>query len=182
MLTCIWSNRSYAILRGELAAVGVRHPGQSAIDMLSLDRPAIEWASLARGLELSCGKSESLDEFKRAFEAGLQADGPFLIEVVLCQSKIPEGAGSSSGIMRFAIRNGVRSRHRDGRWPECSCVLDSTRNRVHASPGLTIGRFPSFLKRHFAINPLRERTDHASHRIAGGGHSCLFTDRSRPCL
>ena len=41
VLTCIWSNRSYAILRNELTAVGVQEPGQSAIDMLSLDRPAM---------------------------------------------------------------------------------------------------------------------------------------------
>lgn len=83
VLTCIWSNRSYAILRGELAAVGVKEPGRSAIDMLSLDRPSIDWVRLAEGFGIEARRVETLGDFARAFRDGLQADGPFLIEVVL---------------------------------------------------------------------------------------------------
>jgi thiamine pyrophosphate-dependent acetolactate synthase large subunit-like protein len=83
VLTCIWSNRTYAILRGELAAVGVRQPGRSAIDMLSLDRPAIDWVKLARGFGVEARRVETLEDFTRTFQAGLQAQGPYLIEVML---------------------------------------------------------------------------------------------------
>jgi acetolactate synthase-1/2/3 large subunit len=83
VLTCIWSNRSYAILRGELAAVGVERPGRSATDMLSLDRPAIDWIALARGFGVEARRAESVEELASAFAAGLRAEGPFLIEVVL---------------------------------------------------------------------------------------------------
>jgi acetolactate synthase-1/2/3 large subunit len=83
VLTCIWSNRSYAILRNELTAVGVQQPGQSAIDMLSLDRPAIDWVRLAQGLGVDARRVETVEDFSRIFQAGLAADGPFLIEVVL---------------------------------------------------------------------------------------------------
>jgi acetolactate synthase-1/2/3 large subunit len=83
VLTCIWSNRSYAILRGELAAVGVAEPGRSANDMLSLDRPAVDWVNLARGFGVEARRAESLEGFIQAFQAGLRADGPFLIEVAL---------------------------------------------------------------------------------------------------
>jgi acetolactate synthase-1/2/3 large subunit len=83
VLTCIWSNRSYAILRGELAAVGVATPGRSANDMLSLDRPDIDWVALSRGFGVEARRVETLASFAAAFQAGLAADGPFLIEVVL---------------------------------------------------------------------------------------------------
>jgi acetolactate synthase-1/2/3 large subunit len=82
ILTCIWSNRSYAILRGELSAVGARNPGPRALDMLSLDNPAIDWVSLARGFGLEARRVSTVREFVEAFRDGLRP-GPFLIEVVL---------------------------------------------------------------------------------------------------
>jgi acetolactate synthase-1/2/3 large subunit len=48
--TLIMNNRSYAILRGELANVGAQNVGPKAIDMLSLDRPDIDWVPLARAM------------------------------------------------------------------------------------------------------------------------------------
>ena len=37
----VFANRAYRILQGELTNVGVQNPGPRAIDMLTLDRPAI---------------------------------------------------------------------------------------------------------------------------------------------
>ncbi len=82
VLTCIWSNRSYAILRGELSAVGARNPGPAALNMLSLDQPAIDWVSVARGFGIDARRVSSIREFADVFEAALRP-GPFLIEVVL---------------------------------------------------------------------------------------------------
>src|SRR5882672_8160804 len=83
VLTVIWANRSYAILRGELAAVGARNPGRKALDMLSLDNPALDWVSLAKGLGVEGKRVTTIDAFADAFRAGLKIRGPFLIEVVI---------------------------------------------------------------------------------------------------
>jgi acetolactate synthase I/II/III large subunit len=83
VLTVIWANRSYAILRGELANVGAENPGPKALDMLSLSNPAIDWTSLARGLGVEACRVETIEDFVKAFQGGLAATGPFLIEVVL---------------------------------------------------------------------------------------------------
>jgi acetolactate synthase-1/2/3 large subunit len=82
VLTLIFANRSYEILKGELAGVGA-NPGPKAHDMLSLDRPALDWVSLARGMGVEAARAETPDALARAFRAGLDAPGPYLIEVVL---------------------------------------------------------------------------------------------------
>jgi acetolactate synthase-1/2/3 large subunit len=82
VLTCIWANRSYAILTGELAGVGA-DPGPKALDMLSLERPTLDWVHLARGMGVEATRVETPDAFARAIRAGLAASGPYLVEVVL---------------------------------------------------------------------------------------------------
>ena len=81
-LTLIWANRSYAILKAELAGVGA-NPGRKALDMLSLDDPPIDWVSLARGFGVDAERVEDLPGFLRGLHAGLSRRGPFLLEVVL---------------------------------------------------------------------------------------------------
>jgi len=83
VLTVIWANRSYAILRGELANVGARNPGRKALDMLSLDNPALDWVSLAKGMGVEGKRVTTIDAFADAFRAALTMRGPFLIEVVI---------------------------------------------------------------------------------------------------
>ncbi|MBU2090116.1 MAG: acetolactate synthase large subunit, partial [Alphaproteobacteria bacterium] len=61
VVTLIFSNRSYAILRGELANVGALNPGPKALDMLSLANPDINWVSLARGLGLEATRVETAE-------------------------------------------------------------------------------------------------------------------------
>jgi acetolactate synthase I/II/III large subunit len=79
----VFANRSYAILRSELARVGAAAPGKKAQDMLSLDRPALDWLSLARGHGVEAGRATSLEEFYFEMKRGLDSDGPYLVEVVL---------------------------------------------------------------------------------------------------
>ena len=45
----VFANHAYRILRGEFADVGAGAPGWRATDMLTLDRPALDWCALARG-------------------------------------------------------------------------------------------------------------------------------------
>lgn len=79
----VFANRAYRILQGELTNVGVQNPGPRAVDMLSLDRPAIDWTSMAKSLGVDSSRAENCDELARALRHGLATDGPYLIELVL---------------------------------------------------------------------------------------------------
>lgn len=82
VLNIVWSNRTYNILKGELAKVGA-NPGRKALEMMSLEDPNLDWISLARGMGVDGRKVENADEFAAAMRDGLAERGPFLIEVVL---------------------------------------------------------------------------------------------------
>jgi acetolactate synthase-1/2/3 large subunit len=81
--TLIMNNRSYAILRGELANVGAQNVGPKAIAMLSLDRPDIDWMALARSMGVEAFRATTIGELNRALQACLASRGPKLIDVVL---------------------------------------------------------------------------------------------------
>ena len=78
----VFANRAYNILRGELAAVGAGVPGQRATDMLTLDRPNLDWQSMARGHGVEAGQATTLDELATQLKRGLASSGPYLIELV----------------------------------------------------------------------------------------------------
>jgi len=79
----VFANRSYNILRGELVNVGAGAPGQRATDMLTLDRPDLDWQALARGHGVEAGQATTLDELITQMRRGLASSGPYLIEVLL---------------------------------------------------------------------------------------------------
>lgn len=79
----IFANRTYQILRGELANVGAGAPGPRATDMLTIGRPDIDWVALARGMGLEASRVASIGEFGRQMQRSLQLGGPSLIEVAL---------------------------------------------------------------------------------------------------
>ncbi len=81
--TVILSNRSYAILQGEMRNVGVEQPGPVGRDMMSLDRPALDWPALAKGLGVEAVATDDAGQFARLLAHGLATPGPFLIEAVL---------------------------------------------------------------------------------------------------
>ncbi|AGT09779.1 acetolactate synthase large subunit [Paracoccus aminophilus] len=78
--TLLLNNRKYAILLGEYAKVGA-NPGQTAFDMLSLDRPAIDWAGLAQSFGVRGVAVETLEALHAALAEALAHDGPMLIDV-----------------------------------------------------------------------------------------------------
>lgn len=83
VLTVVWANRSYAILRHELTNVGARNPGRKALDMLSLGNPDLDWVSMAKGMGVEGVRVETIDDFAKAFRGGAARRGPFLIEVAI---------------------------------------------------------------------------------------------------
>ncbi len=83
VLTVLFSNRSYAILEGELRGVKAPEPGSKASQMLSLGNPDLNWVQLAGGMGVEAGRATSADEFVAQLRRGLAADGPYLIEVMV---------------------------------------------------------------------------------------------------
>lgn len=79
----VLANRSYRILTGELAAMGAGTPGQRAKDMLNLDRPDLDWVSLAKGHGVEAGRAATLDEFAAELQRGFARKGPYLVELVI---------------------------------------------------------------------------------------------------
>ncbi|WP_121060447.1 acetolactate synthase large subunit [Chachezhania antarctica] len=83
VVVILLSNRRYAILRGELKAVGAEAPGRNAQRMLDLDQPAIDWVSLANGMGVEAARVETVDALADRLAAATAAKGPFLIELMI---------------------------------------------------------------------------------------------------
>jgi acetolactate synthase-1/2/3 large subunit len=81
--TIIFANRNYQILRGEFAGVGAGEPGRRAIDMLSIDRPTLDWVSLAKGMGVAGRSVTTAEAFSAALDEANAQKGPCLIEVVM---------------------------------------------------------------------------------------------------
>ena len=79
----IFANRAYRILQGEYAGVGAGRPGPRAQDLFSLERPALDWVSIARGLGVDARQVSDLGALAAALRHGFAANGPFLIEALL---------------------------------------------------------------------------------------------------
>ena len=80
--TIILANRKYAILLAELAGVGA-NPGRTALDMLDLSNPSLDWCKLANGMGVPAARATSLDELNTHLAASLDRPGPFLIELLI---------------------------------------------------------------------------------------------------
>lgn len=83
IVTVVFSNRAYAILRNEMRNVGVNSYGRNAQRMLDLDGPDLDWCSLAKGLGVEAGRATTIEAFTKLFEGALSRKGPFLIEAVI---------------------------------------------------------------------------------------------------
>jgi acetolactate synthase-1/2/3 large subunit len=83
VVTLVFANRKYQILRNEMANVGVEHVGERAGQLLDLDRPTLDWVSVARGFGVPAERAETVEELSAAFARALAAQGPALVEVVL---------------------------------------------------------------------------------------------------
>jgi acetolactate synthase I/II/III large subunit len=81
--TILLNNRSYAILKQELVNFGAEEAGRRALDMMELDRPALDWVCLARGMGVEAEHATTVEELDRQFAASLRSEGPYLIDLVL---------------------------------------------------------------------------------------------------
>ena len=80
--TVMLSNRKYAILQGEYRNVGAE-PGRTALAMMDLDDPALDWVRLANGMGVEAARAETLERCADLLAQSFARPGPFLVEVVL---------------------------------------------------------------------------------------------------
>jgi acetolactate synthase-1/2/3 large subunit len=80
--TVILSNRRYNILIGEYAKVGAT-PGRTAMAMLDLTDPALNWVSLANGMGVEAAQATTLEQCADLMQQSFRQSGPFLIELVI---------------------------------------------------------------------------------------------------
>lgn len=83
VLTIVLANRSYAVLRFEIARVGAQVDEQLAGSLLDIDRPDIDWVALAKGLGVEAVRVTTAEAFDDVLVASLRQRGPRLIEAVL---------------------------------------------------------------------------------------------------
>ncbi len=79
----IWANRTYQILKGEFNNVGAGSPGHKARDMLDIDRPDLDWVSMAQGMGVPATRVNDCAGLTAQIQRGLSTEGPTLIEAVL---------------------------------------------------------------------------------------------------
>jgi acetolactate synthase-1/2/3 large subunit len=79
VINVVFANRRYAILQGELAAVGAQ-PGPASKELFDLSRPEIRWTKLAEGMGVEAARVETLEAFADVFASACTKRGPFLIE------------------------------------------------------------------------------------------------------
>ena len=80
--TVVLSNRKYQILIGEYFAVGA-NPGRTAMDMLDLGNPNLDWLRIAQGLGVEAASATTLEECADLMSQSFRRPGPFLIELAI---------------------------------------------------------------------------------------------------
>lgn len=80
VLTVIFSNGGYKILKGEMVNVGARDWGARAERLLSVVEPGIDYVRLAQGMGVEAAVATTTEEFARLMRHACRHDGPFLID------------------------------------------------------------------------------------------------------
>ena len=78
--TVILSNRKYQILIGEYGNVGA-NPGPTAMNMLDLGNPDLDFVKLANGMGVEAAKCATLEDCAALMQHSFKRAGPFLIEL-----------------------------------------------------------------------------------------------------
>ena len=78
----IFANRKYAILLHELANVGA-NPGPTALNMLNLSNPDLEWVKLAEGMGVAGAQANNMEQLNELLAGSLNRSGPFVIELLI---------------------------------------------------------------------------------------------------
>jgi acetolactate synthase-1/2/3 large subunit len=80
--TILLANRKYNILIGEYENVGAL-PGPTAMSMLDLSNPDLDWVRLANGMGVEAAHATTLEQCADLMKQSFRQDGPFLIELLI---------------------------------------------------------------------------------------------------
>lgn len=80
--TILLNNRSYRILIGEYANVGAT-PGPTAMGMLDLGTPPLNWVQLANGMGVEAAQAATMEACSDLLRYSFTQNGPFLIELMI---------------------------------------------------------------------------------------------------
>ncbi|MEK7948711.1 acetolactate synthase large subunit [Pigmentiphaga sp. YJ18] len=80
--TIILNNRKYNILIGEYASVGAT-PGETAMSMLDLGNPPLDWVKLAHGMGVEAAQATTLERCADLMKSSFGRQAPFLIELMV---------------------------------------------------------------------------------------------------
>jgi acetolactate synthase-1/2/3 large subunit len=83
VVTVIFANHEYAVLKREFSYLGVGEPGTRALGMFDIGHPDLDWVQLAKGMGVPGTRVTSLPGFAKALRQGFASGGPTLIEVPL---------------------------------------------------------------------------------------------------
>jgi acetolactate synthase-1/2/3 large subunit len=76
-------NRSYEILKIELARMGEVNAGRASRTLLSLDDPAIDYRRLAQSFGVEARRADTVIAFDRLLAEAMTHRGPLLIEALI---------------------------------------------------------------------------------------------------
>lgn len=80
--TVLLNNGKYNILIGEYAGVGAR-PGETAMSMLDLGDPSLDWVKMANGMGVEAARATDMQTCADLMRGSFRRDGPFLIELMV---------------------------------------------------------------------------------------------------
>ncbi|QIN29296.1 acetolactate synthase large subunit [Brevibacterium luteolum] len=83
VVTLIFNNAKYQILRNEMANVGVPDFGPKASALLDLSDPVPNWSAISEGMGVPARRVETVEQLDAAFSEALAEPGPRLIEVMV---------------------------------------------------------------------------------------------------
>jgi acetolactate synthase-1/2/3 large subunit len=82
VVLCVAANRTYNVVRAELARAGITVTGHAAT-LTSLSDPPIDWVSLAKGYGVTGERTMTFRTFSAALDRALASGAPSLIELAL---------------------------------------------------------------------------------------------------
>lgn len=80
--TILLNNSKYNILIGEYTNVGAT-PGETAMRMLGLSDPPLDWVQLAQGMGVEAARATTMEGCADLLKQSFQQQGPFLIELMI---------------------------------------------------------------------------------------------------
>ena len=85
VVTMIFNNQSYRILKQRTRAIGGHSAQTDSFVAMDLQNPAIDFMAMAQAHGVAGVRVETLDEVRSAFAAALAADTPTLIEIMVAR-------------------------------------------------------------------------------------------------